>query len=153
MSNFCVVTPWTVAHQAPLSMEFSRQKLLEWVAIPFSRGSSWPSDQLQASHIAGRFFTIWAMRSPWNFTKALLTFTFLTFSSRHFRFFLLCASELLPLPCIPYSKACIHFKVFVIVVLYFLKAKSTLISRALITKCHRLSGLKNRNLLSHGSEV
>ena len=30
----------TAAHQAPLSMEFSRQKLLEWVAIPFSRGSS-----------------------------------------------------------------------------------------------------------------
>ena len=33
------VTPWTTAHQAPLSMEFSRQEL-EWVAIPFSRGSS-----------------------------------------------------------------------------------------------------------------
>ena len=31
-------TPWTVARQAPLSMEFSRQELLEWVAIPFSRG-------------------------------------------------------------------------------------------------------------------
>ena len=29
---------WTVAHQAPLSMEFSR--ILEWVAISFSRGSS-----------------------------------------------------------------------------------------------------------------
>ena len=29
-------TPWTAAHQAPLSMEFSRQ--LEWVAVPFSRG-------------------------------------------------------------------------------------------------------------------
>ena len=36
---------WTVAYQAPLSMEFSRQELLEWVAIPFSRGSSWPRDQ------------------------------------------------------------------------------------------------------------
>ena len=32
----------TVAHQAPLSMGFSR--ILEWVAIPFSRGSSWPRD-------------------------------------------------------------------------------------------------------------
>ena len=28
---------WTVARQAPLSMGFSRQELLEWVAIPFSR--------------------------------------------------------------------------------------------------------------------
>ena len=27
-------TPWTIAHQAPLSMEFSRQRILEWVAIP-----------------------------------------------------------------------------------------------------------------------
>ena len=34
------VTPWTVAHQSPLSMEFTRQELLEWVAIPFSRGPS-----------------------------------------------------------------------------------------------------------------
>ena len=29
---------------------------LEWVAIPFSRGSSWPRDQTQVSCIAGRFF-------------------------------------------------------------------------------------------------
>ena len=32
------VTPWTVTHQAPLFMEFSRQRILEWVAISFSRG-------------------------------------------------------------------------------------------------------------------
>ena len=38
------VTIWTVAFQVPLSMEFSRQ-ILEWVAMPFSRGSSWPRDQ------------------------------------------------------------------------------------------------------------
>ena len=31
--------------------------ILEWVAIPFSRGSSQPRDQTQVSHIAGRFFT------------------------------------------------------------------------------------------------
>ena len=27
------VAPWTVAHQAPLSMEFSRQEYLEWGVI------------------------------------------------------------------------------------------------------------------------
>ena len=27
-------TPWTVALQAPLSMRFSRQEILEWVAMP-----------------------------------------------------------------------------------------------------------------------
>ena len=34
------------------------QARLEWVAIPFSRGSSHPRDQTQVSYIAGRFFTI-----------------------------------------------------------------------------------------------
>ena len=33
----------------------------EWVAIPFSRGSSQPRDQTQVSHIAGGFFTSWAI--------------------------------------------------------------------------------------------
>ena len=34
-------TPWTVACQALQSMGFSRQECWEWVAISFSRGSSW----------------------------------------------------------------------------------------------------------------
>ena len=33
-------------------------RILEWVAIPFSRGSSQPRDETQVSHIAGGFFTI-----------------------------------------------------------------------------------------------
>ena len=40
-------------------------RILEWIAIPFSRGSSWPSDRTQVSHIIGRFFTIWATREAW----------------------------------------------------------------------------------------
>ena len=99
--------PWNAAHQAPLSLGFSRQehwsglpfpspmhesekwkwslsvvstlshplacslpgsfvhgifqaRVLEWVAIPFSRVSSWPRDWTQVSCIVGRFFTIWA---------------------------------------------------------------------------------------------
>ena len=32
-------------------------RILEWVATPFSRGSSQPRDQTQVSRIAGRFFT------------------------------------------------------------------------------------------------
>ena len=35
-----------------------RARILEWVAIPFFRGSSWPRDQTQVSCIAGKFFTI-----------------------------------------------------------------------------------------------
>ena len=90
-------TLWTVTHQAPLFMGFSRQeywlllllllshfsrvrlcatprdgsqpgfpvpgilqaRTLEWVAISFSRGSSWPRDQAHvscSSCLAGRFF-------------------------------------------------------------------------------------------------
>ena len=37
-------------------------RILEWVAILSSRGSSEPRDQTQLSHIAGSFFTIWATR-------------------------------------------------------------------------------------------
>ena len=32
-------------------------RILEWVAFPFSRGSSQPGDQIQVSQITGRFFT------------------------------------------------------------------------------------------------
>ena len=53
-------------------------RILEWVAISFSRGSSQPRDQTQVSLIAGRCFNLWATReahnslwphgpySPWN---------------------------------------------------------------------------------------
>ena len=33
-------------------------RILEWVAVPFSRGSSQPRDRTQVSHIAGEFFSI-----------------------------------------------------------------------------------------------
>ena len=36
------VTPGTVAHQAPLSLEFSKQRIPEWVAISSSGESSGP---------------------------------------------------------------------------------------------------------------
>ena len=36
--------------------------ILEWVAFPFSRRSSQPRDRAQVSHIAGGFFTNWAIR-------------------------------------------------------------------------------------------
>ena len=35
-------------------------RVLEWVAISFFRGSSWPRDRTQVFCIAGRHFTIWA---------------------------------------------------------------------------------------------
>ena len=39
-------------------------RILELVAVPFSRGSSQPRDWTQVSHIAGRFFTMEATSKP-----------------------------------------------------------------------------------------
>ena len=53
------VTLWTVVHQVPLSMEFSRQEY--WSELPCPS----PGDLLDwtwVSCLAGRFFTIWATR-------------------------------------------------------------------------------------------
>ena len=46
----------------PLSMGILQTRILEWVAMPSSRGNSQPRDWTQVSHITGRFFTIWATR-------------------------------------------------------------------------------------------
>ena len=50
-------TTWTVAHQAPLSMGILQARILEWVAMPSSRGSSQPRDGTQVSHTPGGFLT------------------------------------------------------------------------------------------------
>ena len=57
------VTPWTVAHQAPLTMGFSRQEY--WSRWPFPSPGDLPDpgNWTQVSCIAGRVFTNWAMGS------------------------------------------------------------------------------------------
>ena len=65
LSHCCVqlfATPCTVARQAPLSMGILLARILEWVTMPCSRGSSQPRDPSQVSHISGGFFTVWATR-------------------------------------------------------------------------------------------
>ena len=49
-------------------------RVLEWVAIPFCRGSSQPRGGTQVSYIAGRFFTIWATRKAQNDLEILRFF-------------------------------------------------------------------------------
>ena len=44
-------------------------RILEWVAISFSRRSSQPRDQTQVSRTVGRHFTVWTIRefsASWN---------------------------------------------------------------------------------------
>ena len=53
-------TPWTVAHQAPLSMRFSRQEY--WSRLPFPTPGDLPDPRMESTFpappaLAGRFFT------------------------------------------------------------------------------------------------
>ena len=53
--------PMNCSLPGPLSVGIFQARTLEW-AYPSSRRSSQPKDQTQVSHIAGRFFIIWAIR-------------------------------------------------------------------------------------------
>ena len=59
------VTPWTVACQPLLSMEFSRQE--HWKGLPFPSAEDLPNPGIGpgSTCIGGRFFTIWATRETW----------------------------------------------------------------------------------------
>ena len=52
------VTPWSPPGSFVHGLLQSR--ILEWIAIPFSRGSSQPRDQIHIFCVAGKFFPIWA---------------------------------------------------------------------------------------------
>ena len=43
--------PMDLARQAPLSMGILQARILEWVAMPSSRGSPWPWDQIHVPYI------------------------------------------------------------------------------------------------------
>ena len=78
-------------------------RTLEWVAFPFSKRPSQPTDWTQVSHIAGGFFTNWAMRETHSFlwlSNIPLCIYITTSLSIH----LLMASRLLP--CSSYCKQC-----------------------------------------------
>ena len=53
---------WSYDYSLPVSSVHGilQARILEWIAIPFSRWSSWSRNQIQVSCVAGRFFTIWA---------------------------------------------------------------------------------------------
>ena len=79
-------------------------RILKWIAIPFSRGSSQPRDWTQVSCIAGGFFTIWDTReasvmpiNPFLPQWSKLRFNFCIYSILHIHALLLCY---LSLPCI-----------------------------------------------------
>ena len=52
--------------------EYFQARILEWTAISFSRGSSWPRNWTQVFCIAGRFFTDWAMREAQSMYRPII---------------------------------------------------------------------------------
>ena len=56
------VTPRTVARLVSLSLGILQARIPEWVAMPFSRGSSQARDWTHVSHIVGRLLSVWATR-------------------------------------------------------------------------------------------
>ena len=61
--------PWTVAHQGPRSMEFSRHEHWSGLPVSFSWGSSWPRDQARVSDVS--WFGRWILhhRAMWEAQK------------------------------------------------------------------------------------
>ena len=64
------MTLWTVCSLPGSPVHgIVQARILEWVAVLFSRGSSPPRDQTQVAHIAGGFFTVWATREAPNLRR------------------------------------------------------------------------------------
>ena len=57
-----LLTPWTAAHQAPLSMKFSKQDYWSGLLCPCPGNLPDPRSWTWVSCITGRFFTVWAAR-------------------------------------------------------------------------------------------
>ena len=62
------VTPWLSPPGSSVHGIF-QARILEWVAIPFSRGSSRPRYQTRVSCIVDRFFTVWVTREALLYAK------------------------------------------------------------------------------------
>ena len=64
LSQSCLTLcdPIDCCPRALLSMGILQTRILQWVAISFSRGFSQPRGRTQVSHIAGRFFSSWSAR-------------------------------------------------------------------------------------------
>ena len=67
-----------------LQVRILQVRILEWVAVPFSKGSSQPRDRTQVFSSAGGFFTSWATNNPFHKDMILILVlegVFVTFDS------------------------------------------------------------------------
>ena len=58
------VTPWTVAHQAPLSTGFLKQEYWSGLPLPSPGDLPYPGTEPRSPALAGRFFTTEPQRRP-----------------------------------------------------------------------------------------
>ena len=65
------MTPWTVAHQAPLSMEIFRQEY--WSGFPFPSPGDLPDPGIEPGSPHRRCFTIWATISSVQFSHSVVS--------------------------------------------------------------------------------
>ena len=66
------MTPYSVAHQVPLSMGILQARIMKWVAMPFSKGPSRPGIEplsIMSPTLGGVFFTTSAIwEAHFNYT-------------------------------------------------------------------------------------
>ena len=89
-------------------------RILELVAISFSRGSSWSRNQTQVSCIAGRFFTIWAKGKSWIHTYIHICMCIILYKINHDKHTILCI----------YIYIYIHTHIYIDKYIYFLTKKA-----------------------------
>ena len=63
-SRLTLCDPMDCSLSGPSPHGIFQAKVLEWIAISFSRGSSRPRNRTWLSRVAGRWFTVWATRDP-----------------------------------------------------------------------------------------
>ena len=83
-----LATPWTVTHQAPLSVEFPRQEY--WSGLPVPTPGDFPDPEIKPASptspaLAGKFFTTAPLGKP-----KMITVKPITISSLHIVTFCVC---------------------------------------------------------------
>ena len=89
-------------------------RILEWVAFPFSRGSSQPRDWTQVSWIAGGFFTSWAQGKPKNTRVGSLSPLQWTFQTQDLNWGLLHCRQILYQLSYQGSLTCKNVKIIIV---------------------------------------
>ena len=90
IADGCVISYW-LGNRMDCSLPGSsghgilQARILEWVAVPFSRGSSQSRNRTQVSCIAGGFFTNWATREA-QIWQEVFSFYLFFFGRRYFQF-------------------------------------------------------------------